>query len=162
MRNLIIILLSAITLISCDNNNPAVFTADCDIEFAEHSCDNPEDQYEGIIVQFFPNSNTCVTSIGDQFVINDQLDLDSLLCNAQFSVIPDVNLDEESLLGMRVTGSGCDRYFHHSVCEIAENEFHFEVQRYECGECEPFYNATHIVSIPKINDAAVVTFSFLE
>lgn len=162
MRNLLIILLSISTLASCDDKDPSSFMSDCEIEFAEHDCDNPEDQYEGIIIEFFPNSNACVTLLGDEIVVNDESDLDSLLCNAQFAVIPPVDLETETLLGMRVTGSGCDRYFHHSVCETEENVFLYEIQKYECGECEPFYSGMHLVSIPKINDAAIVNFSFLE
>ncbi len=116
---------------------------------------------ENIMIEAQLEDVHCNEFYSESIVINTQEDLDNFVNNSCTSFDPlfSVNFTTNSLLGYRVSGSGCSRTFDASFTECSDQLMYtYLVTINEFGQCEPLETRFFIASVPKISADFIVNF----
>ncbi|MEL6924479.1 MAG: hypothetical protein AAFO94_10565 [Bacteroidota bacterium] len=148
MKNTIVLfcVLLAISFAACDNDVP---------------CADLTDENTGDIIQslevgcFFdlPNGQLTITSDSVYTALADSLKNIDPDCS-----FPNVDFDQNSVIGFTTNGSGCTRSYLRSFSESGNNEYLYKVTVRECGGCEPLEISNNLVVVPKLKEGWTVNF----
>lgn len=129
------------------------------------ACADPNVQCEqtenisGIITGKF--DATCAPiSTFERFVIGNQADLDSVF-GTQFPncKVPEVDFENEMILGCFAQASGCEVLFHKEVQRIEPlRRYLFTVTTQSCGNCRSSFTSYNWVRVPRLPAGYTVEF----
>jgi hypothetical protein len=122
------------------------------------SCKDPE-QLSGIIIGKY--QVTCAPqSLFEQFVISNQADLDSVFgTNLLQCQVPEVDFENECVIGYYTSGSGCDVNFHREVERVDPlRRYLFRVRVESCGNCRSAFYSYNWVRVPALPPGWSVDF----
>jgi hypothetical protein len=122
------------------------------------SCRDPE-RTSGIILGKYAATCQPESSFG-QFVITNQADLDSvfgtnlLQCN-----LPEINFENECILGFLTNASGCGVNFHRDVERVETiRRYLYSVTVESCGNCRSSFYSYNWVRVPALPPGWSVEF----
>lgn len=121
-------------------------------------CEQTEN-ISGIITSKYKATCAPVSSF-DRFVIASQADLDSVF-GTQFSncEVPQVDFENEMVLGFVVEAAGCEVLFHKDVQNIESlRRYLFTVTTQSCGNCRSKLYSYNWVLVPRLPAGYTVDF----
>jgi len=146
---LIVVNIYCLIFITCNKDNPIVNNnSDCSVEIEDIV------QYEDI---------NCNAIESERFIENNENSYNELIgkCDYAPSLFPTyaVDFSKYTVLGLKVSGSGCARTFDASLSKCDEDQsYTYLVTINEFGNCEPLETRYVIAKVPKIEDAYEVFF----
>jgi hypothetical protein len=129
------------------------------------ACTDPNVQCEqsenvtGIITGKF--ETTCApVSAFERFVIGNQADLDSVFGTLYPNcIVPQVDFENEMILGFFAQASGCEVLFHKDVQRVEPlRRYLFTVTTQSCGNCRSNFSSYNWVRVPRLPAGYTVEF----
>ena len=92
------------------------------------------------------------------FIIQSEAEFQNTFQILSTCILPVVDFDQFTLLGIRSGASGCSRAYQTYVKKEGD-DFSYILRVKECGGCEPWVVQIHWVTVPKIPEIANVSFT---
>ncbi len=120
-----------------------------------------EDKNKGIIIESI-NPGYCIDNFTDStFVILSEVQLDSLYEyeNCSDAERPEINFNEQTLLGYYVDGGGCDiQFIREVITDESGQRYIYTVKVKACGWCAKLGYSMNWVLVPKLPENWTVEF----
>ena len=117
---------------------------------------NEADEARGAIIEMLDLN--CPFNRDELFVIQDQSTFSSLFrdCLDEF---PGIDFQNQTLVGLSTTASGCDRsYIREMKVDEERKQYEYIVKIKECGNCKPLVLQMHWALVPKLANNYSIDF----
>lgn len=154
MRIILSLYIVLLFIISCNQNDSI------NDPFEVKDCSNPIITGQIIeLLEFDLNENVIFNS-NFEYIIKNQNQFDSLIAIKDTNYnFPEINFDEQSLIGIYTSGTGCEITFDRLLnIDNQERIITYTIIIRSCGNCEKLGYSMNWAVIPKIEDEYSINF----